>query len=62
MLTLSHSTRRNWRYHKSLQIWLTKDRDFPDPLVVSPDMERGRYIVWNPKDWVREQVSFSLDP
>lgn len=27
------------------------------PLSISPEAERGYYVIWNTKEWVRERVS-----
>jgi len=49
-------TGRNWRWHKKHQIWLTKDEMMvPQPL--SPQHERGYYIVWDTTSWSKERVS-----
>ncbi|KAK6193959.1 hypothetical protein LQW54_011922 [Pestalotiopsis sp. IQ-011] len=48
---------RNWRWHKRLQIWLTKD-DTMTPQTLSPQHERGYYIVWDTNVWskVRKEL------
>ncbi|KAB5576565.1 CobW/HypB/UreG, nucleotide-binding domain-containing protein [Coniochaeta sp. 2T2.1] len=46
---------RNWRWHKKLQVWLTKD-DMVPPQVLSPNHERGWYIVWETSQWKKERV------
>lgn len=30
------------------------------PLSISPEAERGYYVIWNVKEWVRERVSVIL--
>lgn len=52
--------RRNWRYHKTLKIWLTKEMSMA-PIQVNSTTERGYYIFWNPKSWGREKREFLLD-
>ncbi len=47
---------RNWRWHKKLQLWLTKD-DLMMPQVLGPSHERGYYIVWDTTNWRKERVS-----
>ncbi|KAJ9138930.1 General negative regulator of transcription subunit 2 [Pleurostoma richardsiae] len=50
---------RNWRWHKKLQIWLTKD-DMLLPQVLSPNHERGYYIIWDTVNWRKERREFTL--
>lgn len=54
MISYSHS--RNWRYHKKLQLWLTKD-DLMVPQPLGNGTERGYYIFFDIKQWHRERVS-----
>lgn len=58
---LIHSYRhtRNWRWHRKLQIWLTKDEQMA-PHILGPNHERGFYIVWDAHHWQRERVSRSI--
>ena len=49
---------RNWRYHKKLQLWLTKD-DMMVPQTLGNGTERGYYIFFDIKQWHRERVSLS---
>ena len=58
MLTSSCSTNRNWRYHKELKQWLTKDTNF-EPVRISHTEERGFYIFFDPIGWQRQRVSVS---
>lgn len=51
---------RNWRWHKKLQIWLTKD-DMMMPQVLSPSHERGYYIIWNTATWGKDRREFTLN-
>lgn len=50
---------RNWRYHKKLQLWLTKD-DLMVPQVIANGTERGYYIFFDIKQWHRERREFTL--
>jgi CCR4-NOT transcription complex subunit 2 len=50
---------RNWRYHKKIQLWLTKD-DMMMPQQLGGGSERGYYIFFDPKVWARERVSPQL--
>lgn len=46
---------RNWRWHKKMQMWLTKD-DVMIPQALGPSVERGYYIVWDTANWRKERV------
>ncbi|KAH6635335.1 hypothetical protein B0J18DRAFT_418543 [Chaetomium sp. MPI-SDFR-AT-0129] len=50
---------RNWRWHKKLQIWLTKD-DVMVPQSLSPTHERGYYIIWDTANWRKERRELVL--
>ncbi|KAJ2905483.1 hypothetical protein MKZ38_005359 [Zalerion maritima] len=50
---------RNWRWHKKLQFWLTKD-DIMIPHVLSPNHERGYYIVWDTDHWRKDRRELTL--
>ncbi|KAJ4149511.1 transcriptional regulator [Fusarium falciforme] len=50
---------RNWRWHKKLQLWLTKD-DHMTPQTLGPTHERGYYIVWDSSTWRKERREFTL--
>ncbi|KAH8879694.1 hypothetical protein GQ53DRAFT_833953 [Thozetella sp. PMI_491] len=52
-------TSRNWRWHKKLQIWLTKD-EMMVPQALSPTHERGYYIIWDTNNWRKERREFTL--
>jgi len=52
-------TNRNWRWHKKLQIWLTKD-DMMVPTPLSPNHERGYYVIWDTTNWRKERREFTL--
>ncbi|KAI9651930.1 MAG: hypothetical protein M1829_002107 [Trizodia sp. TS-e1964] len=52
-------TSRNWRYHKELKQWLTKDPNY-DPVRLTTHEERGFYIFFNPASWQRERREFQL--
>ncbi|KAL8933941.1 MAG: hypothetical protein Q9216_006150, partial [Gyalolechia sp. 2 TL-2023] len=40
-LAASELTSRNWRYHKELMMWLTKDTAFGEPVPLGDGTERG---------------------
>ncbi|KAK0735756.1 hypothetical protein B0T21DRAFT_290046 [Apiosordaria backusii] len=50
---------RNWRWHKRLQLWLTKD-DLLVPQNLSQNTERGYYIVWDKDLWRKERRELTL--
>lgn len=50
---------RNWRYHRDLQVWLTKDSNV-NPQIISPDVERGVYIFFDPHNWEKIRKEFVL--
>lgn len=50
---------RNWRWHKKLQVWLTKDEHMT-PQILSPNHERGYYIVWDTVTWRKDRREFTL--
>ncbi|KAI0403915.1 hypothetical protein F4802DRAFT_569049 [Xylaria palmicola] len=50
---------RQWRWHKKLKIWLTKD-DIMHPRILSAQHEEGYYIVWNTDDWRKERRQLTL--
>lgn len=49
-------TNRNWRYHKELKMWLTKD-PMSEPIQQSDQAERGIYIFFDPQSWEKIKVS-----
>lgn len=57
-LILLYRYSRGWRWHKVHCFWLTKDIEM-QPLSISPEAERGYYVIWNTKEWVRERVSLT---
>ncbi|KAH3902649.1 related to General negative regulator of transcription subunit 2 [Saccharomycodes ludwigii] len=59
-LTYIELRKRNWRYHKQLKVWLTKD-PFMDPVVSQDGLsERGRYVFFDPQRWEKVQKDFIL--
>ncbi|KAN0139643.1 NOT2 / NOT3 / NOT5 family domain containing protein [Lactarius tabidus] len=45
---------RNWRYHKELRIWLTKESGTA-PSQKVPGGEQGTYTFWDPDNWAKER-------
>lgn len=62
LTNLRRSTNRNWRYHKELKQWLTKDVSYPEPTPISPEAERGFYVFFDPTSWQRTRVSHTHSP
>ncbi|KAH8592930.1 hypothetical protein B0O99DRAFT_224611 [Bisporella sp. PMI_857] len=50
---------RNWRYHKKLQLWLTKD-DMMVPQPLGSGSERGYYLFFDIHHWERSRREFTL--
>lgn len=54
-----HRWNRNWRYHKDLRIWITKESGSA-PSSKIPGGEAGTYTWWNPDDWCKERKEMSV--
>lgn len=52
-------TARNWRFHKSLGLWLTKEPGI-EPQLRTSSMERGTYVFWDSGRWERVKKVFEL--
>lgn len=50
---------RNWRYHKGLHLWLTKEQN-TEPLQKTPTYERGTYVFFDPGTWGKVSKSMYL--
>ncbi|CAN8102730.1 unnamed protein product [Discula destructiva] len=50
---------RNWRWHKTLRCWLTKDSEM-QPVLIGAETERGYYVVWNANTWERQRRELVL--
>ncbi|CAI5757770.1 unnamed protein product [Candida verbasci] len=50
---------RNWRYHKDIQVWLTKDSNV-EPVLIGQDVEKGVYIFFDPHNWEKIKKEFVL--
>ncbi|KAI1145755.1 hypothetical protein F4825DRAFT_442930 [Nemania diffusa] len=50
---------RQWRWHKKLKLWLTKD-DIMHPRILSAQHEEGYYIVWSTDEWRKERRQLTL--
>lgn len=52
---------RNWRYHKELKTWLTKDLNTPDTAYTkTTQYEKGVYTFWDIVGWCRVNKEFIL--
>lgn len=49
-LSARELNKRNWRYHKELQVWLTKDTN-SEPKSIGIGAEEGTYIFFDPVSW-----------
>ena len=50
---------RNWRYHKELRIWITKENN-TQPSQKVPGGEQGRYAFWDPEVWEKGQKELTV--
>ncbi|CAN6609648.1 hypothetical protein TRVA0_004S01508 [Trichomonascus vanleenenianus] len=50
---------RNWRYHKELKLWLTKD-PLSEPIQQTNQAERGMYIFFDPVVWEKVKKEYVL--
>ena len=48
---------RNCRFHKAMQMWLTKDPNLPDPIRTDAKGEQGSYIFFDFRRWEKVRVS-----
>ncbi|GAA5982838.1 hypothetical protein JCM11641_004644 [Rhodosporidiobolus odoratus] len=51
--------KHNWRYHKELRLWLTKEAG-TEPIQKTATFERGSYIFFDPVLWERVRKEFIL--
>lgn len=58
-LSARELNKRNWRFHKDLQLWLTKDTSV-EPKPVGIGAEDGSYILFDPESWEFYTRSFVL--
>ena len=59
-LSASELYNRDWRWHKKLQQWMMKAKEYGEPVMSqSRQDERGFYYFWNVNEWRRERVSFN---
>lgn len=51
--------KHNWRYHKDLRLWLTKEAG-SEPTMKTDRYEKGSYIFFDPSLWERVRKDFVL--
>lgn len=54
-----HSWNRNWRYHKELRLWLTKETG-TTPWQKVPGGEQGTYSYWDPENWEKARKEMTV--
>ncbi|KAJ7465216.1 NOT2 family protein [Mycena latifolia] len=50
---------RNWRYHKDLRLWITKESGTA-PSAKVPGGEQGLYTIWDADSWGKEHKEMSV--
>lgn len=50
---------RNWRYHKDLRIWITKESGSA-PSTKIPGGEVGIYTWWDPESWCKDRKEMTV--
>ncbi|KAJ6620692.1 hypothetical protein B0H10DRAFT_2020057 [Mycena sp. CBHHK59/15] len=50
---------RNWRYHKDLRLWITKESGTA-PSAKVPGGEQGLYTIWDADNWGKEHKEMSV--
>lgn len=50
---------RNWRYHKDLRLWLTKESGTSPSQKVAGG-EHGTYTFWDPDGWGKERKDMTV--
>ncbi|KAI0354802.1 hypothetical protein OH77DRAFT_1504491 [Trametes cingulata] len=50
---------RNWRYHKELRLWLTKETG-TQPSQKVPGGEQGTYSYWDPEMWEKARKEMTV--
>jgi CCR4-NOT transcription complex subunit 2 len=59
LTTFSRRYKHNWRYHKDLRLWLTKEAG-TEPTQKTQSYERGSYIHFDPVLWERTRKDHVL--
>lgn len=50
---------RNWRFHKDLRLWITKETGTA-PSQKVPGGESGLYTFWDHENWVKERKDMTV--
>jgi len=50
---------RNWRYHKDLRLWITKETGTTPSQKVQGG-EQGQYTFWDPENWCKERKEMTV--
>ncbi|KAG7444130.1 uncharacterized protein BT62DRAFT_971420 [Guyanagaster necrorhizus] len=50
---------RNWRFHKDLRLWITKETGMV-PSQKVPGGESGQYHVWDAENWVKDRKDMTV--
>jgi hypothetical protein len=50
---------RNWRYHKEMRIWITKETGTPSSQKV-PGGEQGTYSYWDAENWEKARKELTV--
>jgi len=50
---------RNWRYHKELRLWITKETGTTPSQKVQGG-EQGQYTFWDPENWCKERKEMTV--
>jgi len=50
---------RNWRWHKDLRLWITKESG-TSPSQKVPGGEQGLYTFWDPESWSKERKEMTV--
>ncbi|KAF8903086.1 hypothetical protein CPB84DRAFT_1774753 [Gymnopilus junonius] len=52
---------RNWRYHKDLRLWITKESGTsPSQKLQGGAGEQGSYTFWDPENWSKERKDMTV--
>ena len=53
------SWNRNWRYHKELRLWITKETGTPSSTKI-PGGEQGTYSYWDIENWEKARKEMTV--
>lgn len=58
-LTFIHRWNRNWRFHKDMRLWLTKEAG-TRPSGKIEGGEAGAYTYWDPENWEKQRKELTV--